>query len=78
MFVSADTTCVKRSDSIVFMKVFHSFSAENVAPHGSDAIFKLVNVSYAPPNCTDPLVKGEGLFCSFLMKMQSCRFYLVV
>lgn len=38
-----------------------SLGAENVAPHGSDAIFKLVNVSFAPPNCTDPLVKDLDL-----------------
>ncbi|XP_020629474.1 ATP-binding cassette sub-family D member 4-like isoform X2 [Orbicella faveolata] len=38
-----------------------SLGAENSAPHGSDAIFKLVNVSYAPPNCTEPLVKDLDL-----------------
>lgn len=56
---------IKAPYSIVFTKISRFFSAENVAPHGSDAIFKLVNVSYAPPNCTEPLVKGEG-FLFFL------------
>ncbi|KAL9952743.1 hypothetical protein ACROYT_G040037 [Oculina patagonica] len=34
---------------------------ENLAPHGSDIIFKLIGVSYAPPKCTDPLVQGKVL-----------------
>ncbi|KAJ7384685.1 ATP-binding cassette sub- D member 4 [Desmophyllum pertusum] len=34
---------------------------ENLAPHGSDVIFKLISVSYAPPNCIDPLVKDLDL-----------------
>ena len=40
-------------------KISRCFSAENLAPHRRDAISKLSNVSFAPPNCTDPLVNGE-------------------
>jgi len=38
-----------------------SLGAENLASHGSDTIFKLINVSFAPPNCPDPLVKDLDL-----------------
>ena len=27
---------------------------------GGDVIFKFAGVSYAPPKCVDPLVKGKG------------------
>ena len=43
----------------LFLNFFCCFSVENLDPHGSHAIFKLINVSYAPPNCPDPLVKGK-------------------
>jgi len=38
-----------------------SLRDENQATHDNDTIFKLSCVSYAPPNCTDPLVKDLEL-----------------
>ena len=49
----------------VFLFASHFFRDEKLASQGSDTIFKLSCVSYAPPNCEDPLVKGNTLISRY-------------
>ena len=52
--------CSSVDNEFFHIDFFLCFSrVENLASQDSDVIFKFSCVSYALPNCTDALVKGE-------------------